>query len=103
MMARIAEEYSDFVILTSDNPRTEDPKFILDEVESGFSRGFRRYETIVDRRSAIEYGISMLEKDGILVVAGKGHETYQIIGKTKTDFNDHEEVKKAFQNWEKDR
>ncbi|TGN08348.1 UDP-N-acetylmuramoyl-L-alanyl-D-glutamate--2,6-diaminopimelate ligase [Leptospira ilyithenensis] len=103
MMARIAEEYSDFVILTSDNPRTEDPKSILGEVESGFSRGFRRYETVVDRRSAIEQGISMLEKDGILVVAGKGHETYQIIGKTKTDFNDYEEVKKAFQNWEKDR
>ncbi|WP_411822620.1 UDP-N-acetylmuramoyl-L-alanyl-D-glutamate--2,6-diaminopimelate ligase [Leptospira sp. 'Mane'] len=103
MMAKIAEEYSDFVILTSDNPRTEDPKSILDEIESGFSRGFRRYETEADRRTAIQKGISMLEKDGILVVAGKGHETYQIIGKTKTDFNDYEEVKKAFQNWEKDR
>ncbi len=96
IMGRIAEEYSDYVILTSDNPRTENPKIILEEIEAGFSRGFKRYETIPDRRQAIERGVALLEKDGILVVAGKGHETYQIIGKEKFEFIDYEEVEKAF-------
>jgi UDP-N-acetylmuramoyl-L-alanyl-D-glutamate--2,6-diaminopimelate ligase len=97
IMAKIAEEHSDYVILTSDNPRTENPKAILEEIEAGFSRGFKRYETIIDRREAIARGVALLEKDGILVVAGKGHETYQIIGKEKFDFFDYEEVQKAFQ------
>lgn len=95
-MAKIAETHADFVILTSDNPRTENPELILDEIEAGFSRGFKRYEKITDRRIAIERAVSLLEKDGILVVAGKGHETYQIIGKEKTNFVDFEEIEKAF-------
>lgn len=97
-MARIAETFADFVILTSDNPRTESPESILDEIESGFSRGFQRYEKITDRRVAIQRAVGLLERDGILVVAGKGHETYQIIGKEKTKFIDFEEIEKAFQN-----
>ncbi len=98
IMAKIAEERSDYVILTSDNPRTENPKSIVDEIESGFSRGFKRYEVFLDRRDAIARGVALLEKDGILVVAGKGHETYQIIGKEKLDFSDFVEVEKAFQS-----
>lgn len=97
-MARIAETFADFVILTSDNPRTESPESILDEIESGFSRGFQRYEKITDRRVAIQRAVGLLERDGILVVAGKGHETCQIIGKEKTKFIDFEEIEKAFQN-----
>jgi UDP-N-acetylmuramoyl-L-alanyl-D-glutamate--2,6-diaminopimelate ligase len=97
LMGRIAEEHSDYVILTSDNPRTETPSAILEEIESGFTRGFKRFETIEDRRAAIARGVSLLEKDGILVIAGKGHETYQIIGKEKFDFVDYAEVEKAFQ------
>ncbi|TGL37352.1 UDP-N-acetylmuramoyl-L-alanyl-D-glutamate--2,6-diaminopimelate ligase [Leptospira perdikensis] len=97
-MARIAETFADFVILTSDNPRTETPESILDEIESGFSRGFQRYEKITDRRVAIQRAVGLLERDGILVVAGKGHETYQIVGKEKTKFVDFEEIEKAFQN-----
>ncbi|TGN18612.1 UDP-N-acetylmuramoyl-L-alanyl-D-glutamate--2,6-diaminopimelate ligase [Leptospira idonii] len=103
LMAKLAEEHSDYVIITSDNPRTEDPGSIIDQIEAGFSRGFKRYETILDRREAIQRGIELLEKDGILVVAGKGHETYQIIGKEKTHFVDYEEVEKAFQKIESDR
>lgn len=95
-MAKIAESFSDFVILTSDNPRTESPESILDEIEAGFSRGFKRYEKITDRRVAIDRAVSLLDKNGILVVAGKGHETYQIIGKEKTKFVDFEEIEKAF-------
>ncbi|TGM48575.1 UDP-N-acetylmuramoyl-L-alanyl-D-glutamate--2,6-diaminopimelate ligase [Leptospira biflexa] len=97
-MAKIAETLADFVFLTSDNPRTEDPESILDEIESGFSRGFKRYEKITDRRVAIQRAVSLLEKDGILVVAGKGHETYQIIGKEKTKFVDFLEIENAFLN-----
>ncbi|EOQ98105.1 UDP-N-acetylmuramoyl-L-alanyl-D-glutamate--2,6-diaminopimelate ligase, partial [Leptospira wolbachii serovar Codice str. CDC] len=82
-MARIAETFADFVILTSDNPRTESPDAILDEIESGFSRGFQRYEKITDRRVAIQRAVGLLDRDGILVVAGKGHETYQIIESTR--------------------
>lgn len=96
-MARIAETFADFVILTSDNPRTESPETILDEIESGFSRGFQRYEKITDRRVAIQRAVGLLDRDGILVVAGKGHETYQIIGKEKTNFVDFEEIENAFQ------
>ncbi|PJZ86052.1 UDP-N-acetylmuramoyl-L-alanyl-D-glutamate--2,6-diaminopimelate ligase [Leptospira harrisiae] len=99
-MAKIAENLADLVILTSDNPRTESPEVILDEIESGFSRGFQRYEKITDRRMAIKRAVSLLERDGILVVAGKGHETYQIIGKEKTKFIDFEEIENAFQNLE---
>ncbi|GBF49149.1 UDP-N-acetylmuramoylalanyl-D-glutamate--2, 6-diaminopimelate ligase [Leptospira ryugenii] len=95
-MGKIAEQYADYVVLTSDNPRTEDPLSILMEIESGFSRGFKRFETIADRRQAIQRSIQMLEKDGILLVCGKGHETYQIIGKEKLHFVDHEEVDLAF-------
>ncbi|TGK83703.1 UDP-N-acetylmuramoyl-L-alanyl-D-glutamate--2,6-diaminopimelate ligase [Leptospira montravelensis] len=97
-MARIAETFADFVILTSDNPRTEEPESILNEIESGFSRGFQRYEKITDRRKAIQRAVGLLERDGILVVAGKGHETYQIIGKEKTKFVDFEEIENSFQN-----
>ncbi|MCW7492127.1 UDP-N-acetylmuramoyl-L-alanyl-D-glutamate--2,6-diaminopimelate ligase [Leptospira sp. 2 VSF19] len=97
-MARIAENLADLVILTSDNPRTESSEAILDEIESGFSRGFQRYEKITDRRVAIQRAVGLLERDGILVVAGKGHETYQIIGKEKTKFVDFEEIENAFQN-----
>ncbi|TGL90469.1 UDP-N-acetylmuramoyl-L-alanyl-D-glutamate--2,6-diaminopimelate ligase [Leptospira congkakensis] len=98
LMAKIAEKLADFVILTSDNPRTENPESILDEIESGFSRGFKRYEKITDRRVAIQRAVGLLERDGILVVAGKGHETYQILGKEKTKFVDFEEIENAFQN-----
>ncbi|MBL0955891.1 MAG: UDP-N-acetylmuramoyl-L-alanyl-D-glutamate--2,6-diaminopimelate ligase [Leptospira sp.] len=97
-MAKIAETLADFVILTSDNPRTENPETILDEIEAGFSRGFKRYEKITDRSTAIRRAVSLLEKDGILVVAGKGHETYQILGKEKIKFVDFEEIENAFLN-----
>ncbi|TGL18753.1 UDP-N-acetylmuramoyl-L-alanyl-D-glutamate--2,6-diaminopimelate ligase [Leptospira yanagawae] len=97
-MAKISETYADYVILTSDNPRTENPDAILDEIEAGFSRGFKRYEKITDRKQAINRAVALLDRDGILVVAGKGHETYQIIGKEKTKFVDFEELEKAFLN-----
>lgn len=94
LMGEIAAKLSDFVILTSDNPRTEDPERILDEIEKGFPKGFKNYFRIENRREAIQKGIEILPSQGILVIAGKGHENYQIIGKVKHPFSDQEEVKK---------
>ncbi|MCH1910799.1 UDP-N-acetylmuramoyl-L-alanyl-D-glutamate--2,6-diaminopimelate ligase [Leptospira noguchii] len=95
-MARIAEQLSDQVILTSDNPRTEKPEAILDEIQTGFSTGFTPLLREVDRAKAIVEGISCLPNGGCLLVAGKGHEEYQIIGKEKRHFSDVEEIQKAF-------
>ncbi|EMY77715.1 UDP-N-acetylmuramoyl-L-alanyl-D-glutamate--2,6-diaminopimelate ligase [Leptospira weilii serovar Ranarum str. ICFT] len=95
-MARIAEELSDQVILTSDNPRTEKPEAILDEIAAGFSPGFTPLLREVDRARAIAKGVELLPEGGCLLVAGKGHEEVQIVGKEKRHFSDVEEVQKAF-------
>lgn len=93
IMGRLAMEYGDVVIATSDNPRTEDPAFILQEVEVGLKeagRGEKPYEIIVDRREAIARAIRLAEADDVVVVAGKGHETYQILKDRTIDFDDRE-------------
>ena len=88
-MASIATQLSNQVILTSDNPRTEDPIQILKDMEIGVSpEHFKKYVTITDRLQAIKAACQMAEENDIILVAGKGHETYQIIGKTKIDFDD---------------
>ena len=87
-MGRIAVELADRVILTSDNPRDEDPESILDEIEAGIEgRGHLR---IADRSEAIRRAVSGLEKGDILLVAGKGHEQYQEVGGRKLHFSDRE-------------
>ncbi len=86
LMGRAAESLSDYVILTSDNPRTEDPEAILRDVREGF-RG-NAYESIVDRTEAIYRAISLAEGGDILLIAGKGHETYQEIGGVRIPFDD---------------
>jgi UDP-N-acetylmuramoyl-L-alanyl-D-glutamate--2,6-diaminopimelate ligase len=98
VMAEIAIKYSDFVIITSDNPRTEDPERILDEIQEGLPKEASKWIRILDRKQAIKKGIEMLPKNGILLVAGKGHENYQIIGTQKLYFSDKEELFRAFQN-----
>lgn len=88
-MASIATQLSNQVILTSDNPRTEDPIQILKEMEIGVSpEHFKKYVTITDRLQAIKAACQMAEENDIILIAGKGHETYQILGKTKIDFDD---------------
>ncbi|MCE9500842.1 MAG: UDP-N-acetylmuramoyl-L-alanyl-D-glutamate--2,6-diaminopimelate ligase, partial [Leptospira sp.] len=96
VMAGISEKFSDFVIITSDNPRTEDPEKIIDDIEKGFSNEFNAYFRTPDRRAAIRKGVSMLPDGGFLLVAGKGHEEYQINGKKKEPFSDREEIQIAF-------
>ncbi|MCX7997557.1 MAG: UDP-N-acetylmuramoyl-L-alanyl-D-glutamate--2,6-diaminopimelate ligase [Leptospiraceae bacterium] len=96
LMGAIAAKFSDFVILTSDNPRTENPETILDEIQTGFPLGFQNYYRIENRREAIQKGIEILPSQGILVIAGKGHENYQIVGKEKYPFSDVEEINKIW-------
>ena len=89
-MGNIATELIDYVIFTNDNPRTEDPEMIMKDILAGVTKD--NYEVILDRREAIKTGIDKLEKDDILLILGKGHENYQIIGKTKHHLDDAEEV-----------
>jgi UDP-N-acetylmuramoyl-L-alanyl-D-glutamate--2,6-diaminopimelate ligase len=93
IMASIAEKYSDFVVLTSDNPRFEDPSEILNDMEKGMSSS--NYKTFVDRKEAISYVVKEAKEGDTILIAGKGHETYQIIGDTKHHFSDKEEVLQA--------
>ena len=83
LMGRIAAENADLVILTSDNPRTEDPETILDEIEPGIAGSTTPYLRICDRVEAIHCAIDMAESGDVILLAGKGHEDYQIIGHEK--------------------
>jgi len=93
-MAEIAARLSDYVFLTSDNPRTEDPNTILADAETGFPQGFKNYTKEVDREIAIQQAINMARPGDVVLIAGKGHEDYQIIGTTKTYFSDYEKAEK---------
>lgn len=95
-MGKIAQDLADKVILTSDNPRTEEPESILDDIQRGFTNDYNPMYRDADRAEAIRYGISNLPAGGCLLVAGKGHEDYQIVGKEKRHFDDGEEIEKAF-------
>lgn len=88
VMAEVSERYSDLVIVTSDNPRTEDPNKIIDDIIKGFKN--KNYIVEIDRKEAIKKAVLKAEKDDIILIAGKGHETYQILGTTKIHFDDRE-------------
>jgi UDP-N-acetylmuramoyl-L-alanyl-D-glutamate--2,6-diaminopimelate ligase len=103
-MGRVAGKYSDLVIITSDNPRGEEPSEIVDDIELGIKKSElkridlshpfkeRGYKIILDRRKAIQGAINMAKKEDIVLIAGKGHEDYQIIGNEKRHFDDVEEA-----------
>lgn len=96
IMGEIAGIYSDYCIITSDNPRTENPAQILDDVELGTKKSGCEYTKIVDRREAINYAVSIAKENDLVVIAGKGHENYQIFADKTIHFDDVEEVRKAF-------
>jgi UDP-N-acetylmuramoyl-L-alanyl-D-glutamate--2,6-diaminopimelate ligase len=99
VMGEIATRLSDYVLVTSDNPRSEDPERIALDIEVGIRKHHRNnYQVIVDREQAIAQAIAMAEKDDIILIAGKGHETYQIIGDAKIHFNDVETAKKYIES-----
>jgi UDP-N-acetylmuramoyl-L-alanyl-D-glutamate--2,6-diaminopimelate ligase len=98
-MAQIASEGSDKLVLTSDNPRTENPDSILDEMEAGLSaQQLSRTIRITDRRQAIRTACMMAKEGDIVLVAGKGHEKYQEVNGVRSHFDDVEEVGKALNN-----
>ena len=94
-MAAIAVKYASTAVFTSDNPRHESPAAILDEMVAGLDPA-GRYLRIVDRAEAIRTAVMLAQPGDILLIAGKGHETYQIVGDEKHHFDDREEVRKAF-------
>lgn len=97
IMAREAANHSDRVIITSDNPRFEEPQAIIDDMLSGLDDDQRRRVlTIVDRREAIRTACTMAQRGDVILVAGKGHEDYQIVKGVKHHFDDHEIIREAF-------
>ncbi len=100
-MGRVAIEGADFTVITSDNPRTEDPEQIVEDIREGISGAFTKevsYTTITNRRDAIEYAINRAEKNDLVLIAGKGHEDYQITGTHKEPFDDREVAKEFLRN-----
>ena len=98
VMAEVACEHSDKVILTSDNPRSEDPAEIIRDMEAGLGAAAKRkYISIVDRKEAIKAAISLAKQEDIILVAGKGHEKYQEIKGVKNHFDDKEVVQEMFE------
>ena len=88
LMGAISQKLSDICIVTSDNPRTEDPNLIIEDILEGLDKNNENYKVIIDRKEAIEEAIKMAKPEDVVIIAGKGHEDYQIIGKTKHSFDD---------------
>jgi len=96
LMAEMAAKLSDFVVVTSDNPRTEPPAQIIEDIMPGFA-GYDIQKVVVEnRREAIEYALSIAEKDDIVLLAGKGHETYQILSNETIHFDEREIIEDYF-------
>ena len=92
IMGEIGVKQSDIAIITSDNPRTEDPMAIIEDILQGVKKEYGEYIVMEDRRAAIRYAMDIAKKDDIIVLAGKGHETYQDIGGHKYHLDEREEV-----------
>ncbi len=97
-MGEVAGGYSDLVIVTSDNPRTENPLKIIEQIEVGLKKTNCPYLAISDRREAIHIAISKAKPNDVVIIAGKGHETYQIIANNKFHFDDREIAQEALSN-----
>ena len=101
IMGRIAARFSDYVFVTSDNPRSEDPEAILRDIEPGVLEGGftpESYRLVADRREAIQLAIEMASPKDVVLIAGKGHETYQIINGATHHFDDREEARAALRS-----
>lgn len=98
IMGEVAAKNSDFLIVTSDNPRTEDPDSIIEDIIVGVEKEEKPYVKITDRREAIKYALENAQKNDIILLAGKGHEDYQIIGKKKINMDERTIVKEILDN-----
>lgn len=96
-MGRIVQELSDFAIVTSDNPRTEAPGAIIDDILAGMDRKKKNFAVIENRREAIEYSLAHAKPGDVIILAGKGHETYQEIGGVKHHFDEREVLEEILQ------
>ena len=97
IMGSIAVRYADYVIVTSDNPRSEDPTMIIKDILEGTSGSSTPVKVIENRIEAIKYAISIAQKDDIIVLAGKGHETYQILNTGTIHLDEREIVREALE------
>ena len=93
IMGEISGKVADYTIITSDNPRTENPQLIVNQIEEGIKKTKGKYEVIIDRIEAIDKAIKMANKNDIIVLAGKGHEPYQEINGVKHSFDERVIVK----------
>jgi UDP-N-acetylmuramyl-tripeptide synthetase len=103
IMGRLAAQYAEVIIATSDNPRSEEPSVILSEIEVGIREAIRpkaHYEVIVDRREAIANALRAAQPEDVVVIAGKGHETYQVLKDKVIDFDDREVVREIIREME---
>jgi UDP-N-acetylmuramyl-tripeptide synthetase len=96
-MGRVAGENSDIAIITSDNPRTEDPLDVIREIEAGVKQTNLRYEVLSDRRDAIFRAVAIAKPGDVVIIAGKGHETYQVVGSDRFHFDDREVAREALE------
>jgi len=97
-MGQVVSTMSDITIVTSDNPRTESPEKIMDEIEAGISRASTSYFREPDRRKAIHLALELATSSDVVLVAGKGHETYQIVGSDRLPFDDRQIVRDYYGN-----
>ena len=101
IMGEISGRIADFTIITSDNPRTEDPQKIVDQIEEGIKKTKGNYKVVVDRVEAIKEAMKMATKRDLIVLAGKGHEPYQEINGVKHPFDERIIVRQLVQELDK--
>ena len=95
-MGKIAADFCDVVVLTSDNPRNESEMTIIKEIQQGIPKKFKNLHTEKNRKKAIFFALKIAKKDDLVLVSGKGHEKFQIIKNKKTPFSDRETILKFF-------
>ena len=95
IMGDVAAEYSDFLIVTSDNPRLEDPNAIINDILPGVKKHQTEYVVVPNRKEAIFYAVQHALPGDVVVLAGKGHENYQVLGSEKIHFDEREIVQEA--------
>ena len=94
IMGQVASLFADYVIVTSDNPRSEDPYFIMHQIKQGFVPGFRHFQAVIDRERAIATALAMANADDAVLIAGKGHESYQFFQHVAVPFSDRDTVER---------